>query len=134
MLRITATKDDKIDRIISEFPNEFSKTSLKKLFCNFCRTTVNFYSIDRVKSHRKSSTHNESLAEENLNKGSNSRPKKKSPSLIQMRKKDTSFRLCDVFISTNIPLHKNRRPKWQAFYKGFLGASISDLIYEGKLN
>ena len=111
MSRITATKDDKIDRILSEFPNKFSKTSLKKLFCNLCRTTVNFDSIDRVKSHRKSSTHNESLTDETLNKGSNIRSKKKSPSLIQLRKKDTSFRLCDAFISTNIPLHKIRQPK-----------------------
>ena len=61
MARHKATPDEKINNIMSDFPNEFSKTPLKKLFCIYCQALVNFDDISRVNTHRKSKTHQKAL-------------------------------------------------------------------------
>ena len=126
MARHKATPDEKINNIMFDFPNEFSKTPLKKLFCIYCQALVNFDGISRVNTHRKSKTHQKAL-------DSLSSHPKTSPTTLNILKKDTVYTLCDTFVSTNIFIAKLRKGKWKKFTKLSLDQKFLKLAFDERL-
>ena len=57
MPKVKATKEEKVDKFVHQFPQEFRKTKSGELGCVVCNCDVNCHKLDFVKRHQASKKH-----------------------------------------------------------------------------
>lgn len=100
----------KVQAAVMEFPKEFVQAPNKLLYCKLCNCTVTCTKRFFIENHRKSGKHQRQLNQET------SRPAPQG--FLKVVPMDFAEKVCEAFLSADIPLHKLNNRKLKELFEG----------------
>lgn len=119
----------KVQRIIRQYPQEFSQTPNSLLFCTLCNCNVPSDKTFHVDRHRASSKHQSSITQQSSSATSSIQSFISAPD-----QNDFSSRVTKAFLSADIPLHKLRNPELRNLFKSINNPLPAESVSRERVN